>query len=264
MKVQIINNSSFPLPEYQTELSSGMDVRANIQKDITLLPMERRVIPTGISIAIPEGHEVQVRPRSGLAAKQGLTVLNAPGTIDADYRGEIGVIIVNLSNEEAVIRPGDRVAQLVLAKHEHIEWEETDNLSKTKRGTNGLGSTGLGISNKDYSSPIVLEFCPKVDDKQTCNVNLFHYNWIKNGKPESTLLENNYHPLVIFDSSLALTERFKKFYDTLRSIGKSDMTAHDKLALMYEMARSLEDGVFMKTYDKVQAVIEECKKKYLG
>ena len=139
---QKINKSSFPLPQYATELSAGLDVRANNTEPITLAPLQRTIVPTGLFVAIPEGYEIQVRPRSGLAAKHGITVLNAPGTIDADYRGEIGVILVNLSNEEFIINPGERVAQLVVAKHERADWEEVDNPDETSRGTGGFGSTG--------------------------------------------------------------------------------------------------------------------------
>lgn len=142
MKIQIINKSSFPLPQYATELSAGLDVRANNTEPITLAPLQRTIVPTGLFVAIPEGYEIQVRPRSGLAAKHGITVLNAPGTIDADYRGEIGVILVNLSNEEFIINPGERVAQLIVAKHERADWEEVDNLDETSRGAGGFGSTG--------------------------------------------------------------------------------------------------------------------------
>lgn len=141
-KVKIINKSAYPLPDYQTVLSAGMDVRANISEAITLMPMAREVIPTGLFAAIPEGYEIQVRPRSGLAAKRGLTVLNAPGTIDADYRGEIGVILVNLSSQSQTIEPGERVAQIVLAKHEKIEWESVEELPQSQRGQGGFGSTG--------------------------------------------------------------------------------------------------------------------------
>lgn len=142
MKIQIINKSSFPLPQYATELSAGLDVRANNTEPIPLAPLQRTIVPTGLFVAIPEGYEIQVRPRSGLAAKHGITVLNAPGTIDADYRGEIGVILVNLSNEEFIINPGERIAQLIVAKHERADWEEVSNLDETSRGTGGFGSTG--------------------------------------------------------------------------------------------------------------------------
>lgn len=141
-KVQIINKSAYPLPGYQTAQSAGMDIRANINEAITLMPMARGVIPTGLFAAIPEGYEIQVRPRSGLAAKRGLTVLNAPGTIDADYRGEIGVILVNLSSQSQTIEPGERIAQIVLAKHEKIEWETVEELPQSQRGQGGFGSTG--------------------------------------------------------------------------------------------------------------------------
>lgn len=142
MKIQILNKSSFLLPQYATEHSAGLDVRANNTEPITLSPLQRTIVPTGLFVAIPEGYEIQVRPRSGLAAKRGITVLNAPGTIDADYRGEIGVILVNLSNEEFIINPGERVAQLVVAKHERADWEEVSNLDETSRGAGGFGSTG--------------------------------------------------------------------------------------------------------------------------
>lgn len=142
MKVNIINNSKHSLPHYETIASAGMDLRANIQSDIILKPMERTIVPTGLYLELPVGYEAQVRPRSGLAAKHGLTVLNSPGTIDADYRGEIGVILVNLSNESFTIKDGERVAQMVIAKHERADWNEVDILSKTSRGEGGFGSTG--------------------------------------------------------------------------------------------------------------------------
>lgn len=141
-EVEIINKSEHPLPAYETEHAAGMDLRANIQDDITLASLERALIPTGIFIALPPGTEAQVRPRSGLAAKQGMTVLNSPGTIDADYRGEIKVILVNLSRENVVIKNGDRIAQLVIAKHETATWKVVDQLSETARGAGGFGSTG--------------------------------------------------------------------------------------------------------------------------
>ena len=142
MKVRIINRSSFPLPEYATVNSAGMDVRADITESLTLGPLERAMIPTGLYMAIPAGYECQVRPRSGLAAKHGISVLNAPGTIDADYRGEVKVILVNLSNEAFVIEPGERIAQLVVARHESVEWESVEVLDGTSRGEGGFGSTG--------------------------------------------------------------------------------------------------------------------------
>ena len=143
MTVQIINKSKHPIPSYETEQSAGMDLRANIDTSITLKPLERTIIKTGLFIALPPGFEAQVRPRSGLAVKKGITVLNSPGTVDADYRGEIGVILVNLSNEDFVIQDGERVAQLVIAKHECVTWREVDLLSETERGTGGFGSTGM-------------------------------------------------------------------------------------------------------------------------
>ena len=143
MQVQIINKSRHSLPSYATIQAAGMDLRANIEQDITLGSLERALVPTGLFIALPMGTEAQVRPRSGLAAKQGVTVLNSPGTIDADYRGEIKVILVNLSHIPVHIKDGDRIAQLVVAKHERAAWLEVDILSDTDRGTGGFGSTGL-------------------------------------------------------------------------------------------------------------------------
>lgn len=143
MQIQITNKSKHALPSYETDASAGMDLRANIGESITLKPLERTIVKTGLFIALPVGFEAQVRPRSGLAAKNGITVLNAPGTVDADYRGEIGVILVNLSNEDFVINDGERIAQLVIAKHERANWEEVEVLSETKRGAGGFGSTGL-------------------------------------------------------------------------------------------------------------------------
>ena len=142
MKINIINKSNHALPNYETIASAGMDLRANINESIMLKPLERTIIKTGLFIELPIGYEAQVRPRSGLAAKRGISVLNAPGTIDADYRGEIGVILVNLSNENFTIENGERVAQLVIAKHERAEWLEVDELSETSRGEGGFGSTG--------------------------------------------------------------------------------------------------------------------------
>lgn len=142
MKVQIINKSKHTLPNYETVASAGMDIRANIDAPITLKPLERTIVKTGLFIALPVGFEAQVRPRSGLAAKKGITVLNAPGTVDADYRGEIGVILINLSNEDFIIEDGERVAQLVIAKHEQAQWELVEVLSETDRGAGGFGSTG--------------------------------------------------------------------------------------------------------------------------
>ena len=143
MNIKIINKSTHSLPEYETLASAGMDLRANIAAAITLKPLERTIIKTGLFIELPIGIEAQVRPRSGLAAKKGITVLNAPGTIDADYRGEIGVILVNLSNENFTIENGERVAQLVIAKHERAAWQQVEVLGETKRGAGGFGSTGV-------------------------------------------------------------------------------------------------------------------------
>jgi len=142
MNIKIINKSTHALPHYETIASAGMDLRANITESIILKPLERTIVKTGLFMELPIGVEAQVRPRSGLAAKKGVTVLNAPGTIDADYRGEIGVILVNLSNEDFVIENGERIAQLVIAKHERAEWHEVNELSKTDRGEGGFGSTG--------------------------------------------------------------------------------------------------------------------------
>ena len=142
MNVQIINKSKHLIPSYETVLSAGMDLRANIEDSITLKPLERAIVKTGLFIALPAGLEAQVRPRSGLAAKKGITVLNSPGTVDADYRGEIGVILVNLSNEDFEINDGERIAQLVIAKHERIDWNEVSVLNETERGAGGFGSTG--------------------------------------------------------------------------------------------------------------------------
>ncbi len=143
MTIKIINTSAHPLPNYETIASAGMDIRAHIQAPITLKPLERTIVKTGLFIELPIGYEAQVRPRSGLAAKKGITILNSPGTVDADYRGEIGVILVNLSQEEFVIENGERIAQLVIAKHERAEWVEVQELSETSRGEGGFGSTGV-------------------------------------------------------------------------------------------------------------------------
>ncbi|MBR3775742.1 MAG: dUTP diphosphatase [Alistipes sp.] len=142
MKVKIVNNSRFALPEYQTPLSAGLDIRANLDESVTLGPLERAMIPTGLYVELPEGCEMQIRPRSGLAAKHGITVLNSPGTIDADYRGEIKVILVNLSNELFTIEAGERIAQMIVARYEQIEWQAVEELSSTERGAGGFGSTG--------------------------------------------------------------------------------------------------------------------------
>lgn len=143
MQIKIINKSVHNLPHYETIASAGMDLRANLSEQRVLKPLERSIVGTGLFIELPVGLEAQVRPRSGLAAKKGITVLNAPGTIDADYRGEIGVILVNLSNEDFVINNGERIAQLVIAKHERAEWVEVETLSETSRGEGGFGSTGV-------------------------------------------------------------------------------------------------------------------------
>jgi dUTP pyrophosphatase len=142
MKVKVINQSQHALPAYETEFSAGMDLRANISESITINSLQRVMVPTGLFIELPKGYEAQIRPRSGLAWKHGLTVLNSPGTIDADYRGEIKVVLVNLSNEPFVISNGERIAQMVVAAHARIEWEHTELLNETTRGAGGFGSTG--------------------------------------------------------------------------------------------------------------------------
>ena len=143
MKIEIINRSHHALPTYATPASAGVDLRANLDEPVVLHPMERRLIPTGLFIALPEGYEAQVRPRSGLALKKGIGLLNSPGTIDADYRGEIGVILINLSREDFVINDGERIAQMVIAHHEQAEWIDVDVLNETERGSGGFGHTGV-------------------------------------------------------------------------------------------------------------------------
>ena len=143
LKVKIINRGRQPLPTYATALSAGMDLRADIDEDITLLPMQRQLVPTGLHIALPEGYEAQIRPRSGLALKHGITVLNTPGTVDADYRGEIMVLLVNFSNEPFIVKDGERIAQMIVAKHEQVNFELTETLDETERGAGGYGHTGL-------------------------------------------------------------------------------------------------------------------------
>ncbi len=143
MQIRIVNKSNNDLPHYGTKASAGVDLRANLKADIIMKPLERTIVPTGIFIEIPIGYEAQVRPRSGLAIKKGITVLNTPGTIDADYRGEIMVILINLSNESFTIKHGDRIAQMVFASHEQAEWELVEDLSSTERGSGGFGSTGV-------------------------------------------------------------------------------------------------------------------------
>lgn len=142
MKVQIVNRSPYPCPSYATAQSAGMDLKANLKEPVVLQPLQRMLVPTGLYIALPEGYEAQVRPRSGLAIKHGITVLNSPGTVDADYRGEVCVILVNLSQEPFEIVPGERIAQMVIARHEQVEWEEVEILNETLRGAGGFGSTG--------------------------------------------------------------------------------------------------------------------------
>jgi len=143
MKVKIINKSSHSLPKYQTIGAAGMDIYANLDNPVTIFPMERKIIPTGLFIEIPDGYEAQIRPRSGLAIKNGITCLNSPGTIDSDYRGEIGVILANLSTEEFVINSGDRIAQLIVAKYEKVEWIQVEKLDNSQRGEGGFGSSGI-------------------------------------------------------------------------------------------------------------------------
>ena len=142
MTIRIINNSEHPLPSYETLLSAGMDLRASITEPIVLKPLQRAIVKTGLHIELPGGYEAQIRARSGLAAKKGIGLVNAPGTIDADYRGEIGVILVNLSEDEFIVENGERIAQMVIAKHERVEWEEVQSLGVTERGSGGFGSTG--------------------------------------------------------------------------------------------------------------------------
>ena len=142
MKIQVVNQSKHPLPEYATEFSAGLDLRANIDEPIELKPLERTLVSTGLFIALPKGYEAQIRPRSGLAFKHGITVLNSPGTIDADYRGELKVLLVNLSNMPFMINDGERVAQMIIAKHEQVSWIETKSLDETERGAGGFGHTG--------------------------------------------------------------------------------------------------------------------------
>ena len=142
MKVKIVNKSKHTLPEYSTIYSAGMDLRANIEQPIVLKPLQRELIPTGIYIQLPEGYEAQIRPRSGLAYKHGISIVNSPGTIDADYRGEIGVILVNLSDKEFVVNDGERICQMVVAQHERVEWIQVDTLEESDRGTGGFGHTG--------------------------------------------------------------------------------------------------------------------------
>lgn len=141
--IKIVNKGHQPLPTYATPLSAGMDIRANLEQPVTLKPLERKLIPTGLYIALPDGYEAQIRPRSGLALKRGITVLNSPGTIDADYRGEVGVLLINLSSEEFVVSDGERIAQMVIARHEQPRWETVEELDETERGTGGYGHTGI-------------------------------------------------------------------------------------------------------------------------
>ena len=143
MNVKVINKSKHPLPAYATEYSAGMDIRANLSEPMTLAPMQRCLVPTGLYIALPKGFEAQIRPRSGLALKKGITVLNSPGTIDADYRGEVCIILINLSTEPFVIEDGERIAQMVIARHGQAEWQEVDALDATERGAGGFGHTGV-------------------------------------------------------------------------------------------------------------------------
>ncbi len=141
-RILIVNKSSFDLPSYESSFAAGLDLRANLSEKITIAPMDRKLIPTGLFIALPKGYEAQIRPRSGTAIKYGITVLNSPGTIDSDYRGEIGIILINLSNKRFVVNSGDRIAQMVISKYEQIKWELTESLPKSNRGEKGFGSTG--------------------------------------------------------------------------------------------------------------------------
>ncbi len=142
MRIKIVNKSNNELPAYSTEMSAGMDIRANLSKPVTLKPLERKLIPTGLYVEIPKGYEAQIRPRSGLALKKGITVLNTPGTIDADYRGEIGIILINLSQDDFVIENGERICQMVIASHETVQWSLVQELEETERGSGGFGHTG--------------------------------------------------------------------------------------------------------------------------
>lgn len=144
MIVRVINKSANALPAYETLHAAGMDLRADLQEPVTLKPLERHLIPTGLHIELPEGYEAQIRPRSGLAYKHGISIVNSPGTVDADYRGEIKVLLVNLSNQDFVVNPGERIAQMVVARHEKVEWQEVELLNETSRGTGGYGHTGIG------------------------------------------------------------------------------------------------------------------------
>ena len=144
MTIKIINKSNNPLPRYESAQAAGMDIRCHLAESVTLQPLERKLLPTGLYIELPVGYEAQIRPRSGLALKKGITVLNSPGTIDADYRGEVGVILVNLSSEDFVIEDGERIAQMVIARYEQVEWEAVEVLTDTERGAGGFGSTGRG------------------------------------------------------------------------------------------------------------------------
>ena len=148
MKVKIVNKSPFPLPAYATEQSAGMDLRASISEPLTLNPLQRELVPTGLYIELPAGFEAQIRPRSGLAIKHGISLVNTPGTIDADYRGEIKVILVNLSNEPFTLNPGERIAQMVVARHEKVQWDEVEVLEESARGEGGFGSTGSNVAGK--------------------------------------------------------------------------------------------------------------------
>ncbi len=143
MKVKIVNKSKHQVPEYETVLSAGMDIRANIEESVTLKPLERALIKTGLFIELPQGFEAQIRPRSGLAYKKGISIINSPGTIDADYRGEIGVLLVNLSNEKFIVKDGERICQMIISKHETISWDEVEVLDDTERGSGGFGHTGV-------------------------------------------------------------------------------------------------------------------------
>jgi dUTP pyrophosphatase len=143
MQVKIVNRSKHPNPAYETPLSAGMDLRANLDEPITLKPLQRALVKTGLFIELPEGYEAQIRPRSGLAYKKGISIVNAPGTIDADYRGEIGVLLVNLSNEDFIVNDGERICQMVIAKHENVQWDSVDVLDETVRGEGGFGHTGV-------------------------------------------------------------------------------------------------------------------------
>lgn len=248
MKIQIVNKSQFPVPEYATPASAGVDLRANVSEPITLGSLERILVPTGLFLAIPEGYEAQVRPRSGLAAKRGITVLNAPGTVDADYRGEVKVILVNLSKEDFIIEPGERIAQLVIAKHEKAEWNEVDKLDETERGEGGFGSTGTGL--EDNNEILIFEY----DPKQRC----FHFNF-KNGKDtiDAVPYSHGWIPLLITRYKDTATKEFDKMNNNAIKIANNKkLSIKDKIKEIYEMVKPFENNDLKKLFPKNQAYID--------